>query len=93
MSIDSGGPAFPTSHEEEIMDGNYPKGIRTERYFEGGMSLRDYYAGKAMEALIVGPHATNADAVDNPDKCAEWAYVQADSMITVKRKTEKGDDK
>lgn len=88
MTIDNGGPVFPTSEEHDVMDGNAPNGTRTDRYFEGGMSLRDYYAGQAMQGYLQMP---NPEARENPDKCAAWAYDQADSMIARKRETEKAD--
>lgn len=42
---DNGGPAFPTS-EVLASDGSH------ERWAEDGMTLRDYFAAKAMQALI-----------------------------------------
>lgn len=42
----------------------------------GGMSLRDYFAAKAMQA-----NATNKDGPDRFTLRAEWAYMQADAMI------------
>jgi hypothetical protein len=43
--IDNGGPAFPT-HAEPVI-GGYPVPI-------GGMSLRDWFAGQAMAAMLTG---------------------------------------
>ena len=43
-----------------------------------GMTLRDYFAAKAMAAFLAAPTTT---AFDNPALCAEWAYQQADAML------------
>lgn len=41
-----------------------------------GMSLRDYFAAKAMAAAIA-----NTGERYNVFEVAEWAYMQADAMI------------
>lgn len=47
---------------------------------EFGMTLRDYFAAKAMHAILTSP-ITERDALGNEDECAEWAYLQADAML------------
>lgn len=44
----------------------------------GGMSLRDYFAGQALF------HQYSQG--DNPDKSAEWAYTLADAMLEARKK-------
>jgi hypothetical protein len=56
MSKDTGGPAFP----------------RTGWPNETGMTLRDYFAGKAMQALVQGNYF---------DVTAKQAYMMADAML------------
>ena len=56
-------PAFPRDH---AADGH------------NGMSLRDYFAAKAMQAAATNP--TGADGFTF-DQRAEWAYQQADAML------------
>jgi hypothetical protein len=46
-------------------------------YEQYGMSLRDYFAAKAMAAFI----AKDDNAFDSASKAAEWAYEQSDAMI------------
>lgn len=59
-------PAFPTA------ENNYEKD-----YSDSGMTLRDYFAAKAMQALIGGgTNAINAD----------MAYLQADAMMERRQK-------
>ena len=48
--INNGGPAFPFSHEIE----SDKPGMRAV-YVEEGMSLRDYFAAKAMQGLASKP--------------------------------------
>jgi len=57
--INNGGPAFP----------------RTGWPNETGMTLRDYFAAKAMQALI--PSGQSIDTM----KYAESAYALADAML------------
>lgn len=59
-----GGPAFPHAHED------YP--------FQHGMSLRDYFAAKAMAAWIqtIGQNEGVTD-----DNIARFAYEAADAML------------
>ena len=61
---DNGGPAFPTSAEQSH------NGISAG----AGMTLRDYFAGKAMQALISATRTTTFDA-------GPLAYEIADTML------------
>lgn len=58
-----GGPAFPRDHAHEG---------------HNGMTLRDYFAAKAMQAAATNP--TGADGFTFEQR-AEWAYAQADAML------------
>jgi hypothetical protein len=61
--------------------------------YEPGMTLRDYFAAKAMQALIAKhggysddlshPQAIRGYSEDAPDvdNVAEYAYCQADAML------------
>lgn len=42
-----------------------------------GMSLRDYFAAKAMQALATNPEYTEL----TNEKTAQWAYQMADAML------------
>ena len=64
----TGGPAFPcdlTAYDEEVV-----------KNFQG-MTLRDYFAGQAMNALIL----ERADWKYAPETLAKYAYAQADAML------------
>lgn len=75
---DDGGPAFPTT-PVRLRDG------RMDSDCYSGMSLRDYFAAKAMQAIIAA-HGVG----DSPDKAkaaCQMAYAYADGMLEAK-----GDD-
>jgi hypothetical protein len=60
----TGGPAFPA-----------PAGVA--HITEQGMTLRDYFAAKAMQAGINTYHHDEEDL----DEFCRWAYVVADEML------------
>ena len=64
--FDTGGPAFPRN----ILDHGH--GVKTVH--ESGMTLRDYFAAKAMQGLI-------ANGAVNPVDAAKAAYIVADAML------------
>ncbi|KVQ87315.1 hypothetical protein WK09_19955 [Burkholderia ubonensis] len=69
--IDDGGPAFPTV--DRIVD-SLPVGA------ESGMSLRDYFAGKALAAVPM-PQGDLHDIPEAYDRIAQHAYKMADAML------------
>ena len=66
MSINTGGPAFPRN----ILDHGH--GVTTVH--ESGMTLRDYFAAKAMQALI-------EKYDESPMEISLEAYEFADAML------------
>ncbi|MDC4195758.1 hypothetical protein LQZ39_14625 [Enterobacter cloacae complex sp. RIVM_C039474] len=60
MTNNNGGPAFPVAGSEH----NYPI---------EGMTLRDYFAAKAMQAMITAHEPQGA--------IPGWAYEMADEML------------
>jgi hypothetical protein len=68
MKQDTGGPAFPaTNHHGHKLE---------------GMSLRDYFAAKAMQTLLLD------DSYDFSDRnlIAQKAYAFADAMLEARGK-------
>jgi len=61
MSKDTGGHAFPAMNDNG--------------YWVGGMTLRDYFAAKAMQSLLIADGTTRFDAR------AKEAYDVADAML------------
>ena len=86
MSKNNGGAAFPSSvrndgpvgikgfHGEDIDPG-------TASHY-GGMTLRDYFAAKAMQGWSANPIPQDSSIQD----VAEWAYRQADAMLRERAK-------
>lgn len=64
---ETGGPEFP-----EL--GNI--GYQSEWQLENGMTLRDYFAAKAMTGCLPG----SMTAIPQ-DEYAKWAYKMADAML------------
>ena len=70
-----GGPAFPANHYDLAAG-------------EHGMTLRDYFAAQAMQALITG-------LISHPDRAKDWleselwapqqAYAVADAMLSARK--------
>lgn len=76
--IDNGGPAFPvelhaTTKDCMGFDGDIVKAGHVATY--GGMSLRDYFAAKAML------HMLTLDNLERRDEVAEASYLMADAML------------
>lgn len=66
---DNGGPAFP---------------VATATYLQqSGMTLRDYFAAKAMQGFMA--NKANPMRFD-PDGDAVWAYTIADAMLRERAK-------
>ena len=64
MSNNTGGPAFPTA--------------TLAQKTEGGMTLRDYFAAKAMQGMMVDVEQPRCDYI------AKQAYAMADAMLEVR---------
>jgi hypothetical protein len=72
-------PAFPRplSVDDVDPDITYPAHV--------GMTLRDYFAAKAMQGLIASPRGTpdGSDATD--EYYAKNAYIMADAMLKARQ--------
>lgn len=83
--IDDGGMAFPGIETDDAYNDERQMYGRTYSY--GGMSLRDYFAAKAMHGIL-------AAALEEPDLSAETldaglaknAYAIADAMIKARKR-------
>ena len=62
----TGGPAFPTAADN---------GHSTN---QDGMTLRDYFAAKAMQGLLI---SLPSDSVLIDSNVAKWSYDMADAML------------
>ena len=64
--IKTGGPAFPAHH--------YGLAVG-----ERGMTLRDYFAAKAMQAIVTGMATRQVTLLYS--ECAALSYEMADAML------------
>ena len=67
----TGGPAFPGLHPSKEC-----------HYQDAGMTLRDYFAAKAMQGLLACPATTTR----NENMYACDAYTMADAMLKAREK-------
>ncbi len=95
--------AFP---ELRTLHDNSPGGSRYVAESAGGMSLRDYFAGRALHALVSNDSALSRimacgvkdidngrDDGRNPgDYVAEAAYAYADAMLKARAGRRTGDE-
>jgi len=75
MATETGGPAFPL--------GNTPE------EWMNGMTLRDYFAAKAMQGMLAYPGCEQRGSHHNnntADGVAAMAYDYADAMISMRTK-------
>ena len=82
MSKDTGGPAFP-SLNAECTGLDSDGGERWDTEPSGGMTLRDYFAAKAMQAAATNEAGANGFTFEQR---AEWSYQQADAMLAERTK-------
>lgn len=74
MSKDTSGPAFPVPLPNgESYQGHLP---------HDGMTLRDYFAAKALQGLCADPNTANAKREDVVAEC----YELADTMLAARVK-------
>lgn len=72
-TINDGGPAFPASEFEGMDNGS------------SGMSLRDYFAAKVMQAAV-WPWYEGSPSKDDFMGIAKHAYAVADAMLAERAK-------
>lgn len=69
ITLNDGGPAFPST-------------ITDDSLHVAGMSLRDYFAAKAMQGLMASPSDPASEEI-----AAEWSYKVADAMLEARKPT------
>ena len=68
---ETGGPAFPALARWGS------NGLPAPALQENGMTLRDYFAAKAMQGLIVDPERVD----QSREECARLSYAMADALL------------
>jgi hypothetical protein len=71
---DNGGAAFPRPFSIDT-EGDYQVAVAAQN----GMSLRDYFAAKAIQWARMG------NAVTDPEALAKYCYQIADAMLEARR--------
>lgn len=74
-----GGPAFPIPIAG-CNDGSVYNTLEQSSGELGGMTLRDYFAAKAMQSLIVDPERAD----QSREECARLSYLMADAMLAAR---------
>ena len=69
MTKDTGGPAFPCEKQTN--------------WTSAGMTLRDYFAAKAMQGILTATLTPNT--VWSQDEAAETAYNVADALLKARQ--------
>lgn len=77
MSKDTGGSAFP-------MLGNI--GYDSEWQIDEGMSMRDYFAAKAMQGFAASPSMIDSNDLRAISYVAAASYAMADAMLAERAK-------
>jgi hypothetical protein len=78
-NTNTGGPAFPRAPFEYIDNGN---GLEWAVREQSGMTLRDYFAAKAMQSILDQKDAHDGRECDS----AAWmAYRMADVMLKARQ--------
>ena len=77
--INDGGPAFP------VPDSHHANG--QVQYGANGMTLRDWFAGQALGAMLVNSKAKSESEVPSMLQLAgSFAYIAADAMLAAREK-------
>jgi hypothetical protein len=77
---DTGWPAFPYSYE-------VTPGVERHTYL--GMTLRDYFAAKAMQGMLATSESLNTEAGRKATSAGDFAtlaYLCADAMLEARSK-------
>ena len=82
-TINNGGPAFPAGSIRKSRSAADPGAdfVVTDVVApkQPGMTMRDYFAAKAMQGWATNPDSGCAN------KVAEWAYAMADEMLEARK--------
>ena len=73
MTDKTGGPAFPGLHPSQEC-----------RFNDPGMTLRDYFAAKAMQGMLANPKLQEQILKVGQSWIEESAYAVADAMLKVR---------
>ena len=85
-TINEGGPAFPAGSVRKSRPAHDPGGnwVETDRVqpLHQGLTMRDYFAAKAMQGLLAQSCGTAFGS--DPIHGAQYAYQMADAMLAAR---------
>lgn len=87
VKVEDGGPAFPTTVSSLMRDHRRePDRFTHDYHSEGGMTLRDWFAGQALAGLYSNRELQFAVLHDSrggafEDTMSRQAFAQADAML------------
>lgn len=86
-TIETGGPAFPAGSVRKSRPAHDPGGnwVETDRVqpLHQGLTMRDYFAAKAMQGLLAQSCGTALGS--DPIHGAQYAYQMADAMLAARK--------
>lgn len=83
MSKEDGGNAFPVADYDHMTF--QPANVDVHKRQLSGMSLRDYFAAKAIQGLIAGSMADGSSwGKDDAQLMAQTAYEVAEAMLAAR---------
>jgi hypothetical protein len=74
-------PAFPCSGKDGL----------GRHYLQRGMTLRDWFAGQAMQSMVSVATEMSLKGIGpapSPETIAYWAYCQSDAMLAAREEKE-----
>lgn len=80
----NGGPAFPRPISDNGQD--HPAD-RVVSYAQDGMSLRDYFAGQALQGIMAGYWGNPEIFELSAEVISNEAYIAADAMLKARGET------
>ena len=84
--IDDGGPAYPVSTRKHNNDDGYGHQDGASTWQFGGMSLRDHFAGLAMQGWAANGQLKIEMKENGPfGTIANWSYQVADAMLLARK--------
>ena len=68
-----------------IQDGGYAFPAATCGDWQNGMTLRDWFAGQALQGILAAPSPLADQAWKSDAIAAEWSYKLADAMLEARK--------
>lgn len=83
MSNGTGGPAFPVAYDHDTFR---PSHVDEAKQLMSGMTLRDYFAAKALAGFAANPSMIDSNDSRACAWVADCSYAMADAMLAARVK-------